>query len=636
MNKFLPLASCVLFLASVSQAQNLIPNPSFEDHITCPNSSSQMFYAVPWVQPPGHQGTSDYFHECCVSPIPLNNPPVGVPANLLGNQEARTGAAYGGFFTIDGPTDGDYREYIQAPLTQPLTIGIRYCVRFYVSLSDLSTNSTDGIGAYFSSQPVSGPGSLPLTFPAQVMVDSIITNYLGWQEVYGEFVADQAYAYITIGNFKVQGTTAIGGGAPFDPNTVPPTIPMPGAYYFIDDVEVYTEATCPVPCNIEFTNASIVADCNTNNGVAAVTVSGGSGNYTYLWGDGETTATLPGVGYGLYEVTVGDGPGCSRSADVFVGQNSSLALTFSPGFLQCASSPDGTVDIDVTGGTGPYTYLWSTGATTQNLDSVTGGVYTVVVTDADGCMLTDSTELTSIFGSEYTLIATDETCAGASNGSIFVQAGGTFPFPPTAYLWSNGGTTAGIYNLSAGTYSVEVTDFFGCTETLTGEVESHNGTFNVSISQQGNNLYATTAPNYQWHFNGNQISGATQQIYTISQSGNYYVVATGGLTCIDTSNIIEATYNPDNIFENTLLENVLVYPNPANESLNVLITLSNAEATEIKLLDVTGRVVWIFSKAEKTTETKCIIPVATLAEGIYVVQARAGAEQQYVKVIVKK
>lgn len=634
MNKFLPLASCVLFFASIAQAQNLVPNPSFEDFITCPNSSSQMFYAVPWVQPPGHQGTSDYFNECCVSPIPLQNPPVGVPANLLGNQEARTGAAYGGFFSIDGPTDGDYREYIQAPLTEPLTVGMRYCVRFYVSLSDQSTNSTDGIGAYFSTQPVSGPGSLPLSFPAQVMVDTIITNYLGWEEVYGEFVADQPYSYITIGNFKVQGTTAIGVGAPVDPNQVPPVLPMPGAYYFIDDVEVYTEATCPVPCNIEFTNASTVADCNTNNGIAAVTVENGSGNYTYLWETGATTETLTGVGYGLYEVTVADGPGCSRSVEVFVGQNSTLAVTMNPGILQCASEPDGDISIDVTGGAAPYTFLWSNGATTQDIDSLTGGTYTVVITDADGCMLTDSTEVTSFFSSESIITITDETCAGANNGSIFVTPGGIFPFPPT-YLWNTGATTAGIYNLAPGTYWVQTTDFFGCIDTLTATVGSGTGNFNVNISQQNNMLYATTSPNYQWHLNGVPIAGATQQTYTITQSGNYYVVASGGGACIDTSNTIEATYNPDNILENTLLNNVLVYPNPANENLNVVVSLNTPEAVEIKLLDVTGRVVWSSAKTEKTTETKCSIPVSSFAEGIYFVKASAGAEQQYIKVIIK-
>lgn len=635
MKNFLPLTFCFLFLASLTQAQNLVPNPSFEDHITCPNSSSQMFYAVPWSQPPGHQGTSDYFHECCVSPIPLQSPPVGVPANLLGNQAARTGDAYGGFFSIDGPTDGDYREYVQAPLTTPLTIGVRYCVRFYVSLSDNSTNSTNGIGAYFSTQPVSGPGSLPLQFNAQVTADSIIRNYTGWQEVYGEFVADQAYSYITIGNFITQGQTSIGAGAPANPNQVPPTLPMPGAYYFLDDVEVYTAATCPVPCNIEFTNASTVADCNMNNGVAAVNVLNGSGNYTYLWETGATTATLPGVGYGLYEVTVDDGPGCSRSVDVFVGQNSTLALSFSPGFLQCASEPDGDIDITVTGGTAPYTFLWSTGDTTEDIDSLVGGTYTVVVTDAAGCMLTDSMELTSIFGSESTVVATNESCAGANNGSLYVQPGGTFPFPPTAYLWSNGATTAGIYNLAPGTYTVDVTDFFGCVTTLTGTVGSGTGSFTVNISQQGNTLYSTTAPNYQWYHNDNLIPGATQQTYTISASGYYYVVASGGGNCIDTSNVIETSFNPDNILENNLIENVLVFPNPANENLNVVMSLTAPEATEIKLMDITGRVIWSFKQELKTTKFQCIIPVSAFAEGVYFVQANAGAQQKYIKVIVK-
>ncbi len=634
MAKFLLITTCSLLLAASSFSQNIVPNPSFEDHLSCPNSSSQTYLSVPWVQPPGHQGTSDYFHECCVSPIPLSSPPVGVPLNLLGHQDARTGMAYAGFFSIDGPTDGDYREYVQAPLTTPMTPGVRYCVRFYVSLSDQSTNSTDGIGAYFSTTPVTGPAALPLPFTAQVTDSTVITNSTGWHEVYGEFVASAAFAYITIGNFAVQGTTTISSGPPIDTTTVPPALPLPGAYYYIDDVEVYTAATCPTPCNIEFTNSSTVADCNMSNGVAAVTVTEGSGNYTYLWETGATTATLPGVSYGLYEVTVADGPGCSRSYDVFVGQNSSLALTFAPGFLQCASSPDGTVDIDVTGGTMPYTYLWSTGDTTQNLDSVAGGVYTVVVTDADGCMLTDSTELTSIFGSESTVVETNESCAGANNGSLYVQPGGSFPFPPTAYLWSNGGTTAGIYNLAPGTYTVDVTDFFGCITTLTGTVGSGTGNFSVNASQQGNHLYATTAPNYQWYLNGVPISGATGQTYYILESGNYYVVATGGGSCVDTSNIIEATYSTG-ILENSLLSAVSVYPNPADDNLNVVMSLSAPEATEIKLLDITGRVIWSYKQELKATEAKCSIPVSEFAGGIYFVLARAGTEQKHIKVIVK-
>jgi hypothetical protein len=622
MNKFLPLASCALFLASVSQAQNLVPNPSFEDFITCPMGTSEMFQSVPWTQPVGHTGTSDYFNACHTSFF------VGVPASTFADQAARTGVAYAGFIATE-LVSGDSREYIQAPLASPLVVGTNYCVRFYVSLAEASAVSCDGMGAYFSTSPNVGSGTLPIAFTAQVIDTTIINNYTEWQEVYGEFVADQPYGYITIGNFAPQGQNTTGAGAPpTPPTTFPPINQFPFPYYLVDDIYVGESAQCPVPCELQFTNVSTAADCNINNGIAAVTVAGGSGNYTYMWENGATTESLSGVGYGLHEVIVSDGPGCNRSYNAFVDQNTTLAVTFPPGIIQCASDSVNEIDIDVTGGTTPYTFLWSTGDTTEDLDSIPGGAYSVVVTDSAGCMFTDSTELTSLFGSELTVVETDETCAGANNGSLFVQPGGTFPIPPSSYLWSNGGTTAGIYNLAPGTYTVEATDFFGCISTLTGVVGIGTGSFSVNISQQDNMLYATTSPNYQWHLNGEPILGATQQTYNITESGNYYVVASGGGACIDTSNIIEATYNPDNIIENTLLENVLVYPNPANENLNVVITLSSAEATEIKLLDVTGRVVWTFAKTEKTTETKCSIPVSNFAEGVYFVKASAGAEQQ--------
>jgi|GEM_PF-2810784 len=633
MTKSLLLTACCLLLTAYTFSQNLIPNPDFENYISCPAGPGETFKAVPWVQPSGHQGTSDYFNVCNTSPIPLQPPPVGVPANLLGNQVARTGDGYCGFFTLDDPLDGDgYREYIQSPLTSPLVIGETYCVRFYVSLSDLSTNSTGGIGAYFSTQPVSGPGYLPLNFTPQVVVNSVINNYTGWEEVYGTFTATDAFAYITIGSFVAQGQHTVAGGAPVDTSTFPPQIPMPGAYYYVEDVYVGLEAQCPVPCNLQFTNASTVADCNMSNGTAAINVTGGSGNYTYLWENGATTATLPGVAYGLYEVTVGDGPGCELTQSVFVGQNSTLALTFSPGFLQCASAPDGTVDIDVTGGTPPYTYQWSTGDTTQNLDSVPGGVYTVIVTDSEGCMLTDSTELTSIFASESVVTITDESCAGANNGSIYLTPGGPFPFPPT-YLWSNGATTAGIYNLAPGTYTCDVTDFFGCTETITATVGSGSGSFNVNISQQGNTLYATPAPNYQWYFNGNAISGATQQTYNITQSGNYYVVATGGGTCIDTSNIIEATYNPDNILEYYVLENVSVFPNPASEVLNIVFDSElRKQNYEVEIVTVAGQTIL----KSAISNQQSLINISALSEGIYIVRISTDSAQRQMKLVVRK
>lgn len=230
-------------------AQNLVQNHSFENITACPIGPSELANATPWQQATTG-GTSDLFNVCNQSPFPFPTPipfpgfaaPVGVPANLLGFQQPRTGDSYAGFYALEGLSTAsvnDYREYVQAPLSQALSAGNVYNVKFYVSLCNTATIASDGIGAYFSTGPVSSAGSSVLSFIPQVAASQIISDTSGWVLVEGSFVATEAYTHITIGNFKDNASTTM---QPFTGESFGGAnglgVGIGGSYYYIDDVSV--------------------------------------------------------------------------------------------------------------------------------------------------------------------------------------------------------------------------------------------------------------------------------------------------------------------------------------------------------------------------------------------------------------
>jgi hypothetical protein len=120
-------------------------------------------------------------------------------------------------------------------------------------------------------------------------------------------------------------------------------------------------------------------------GGITTSVSGGTGSYTYLWSTGVTTANLTGVGAGLYSVTVTDANQCTTVNSWPVSQPSAVAASAVVTNASCPGQSDGTIDVNVSGGTGPYTYLWSNGAVTEDLSGIPAGTYSITVTDANGC-----------------------------------------------------------------------------------------------------------------------------------------------------------------------------------------------------------------------------------------------------------
>jgi hypothetical protein len=171
--------------------------------------------------------TPDYFNGC-------DNNQVGVPLNIAGYQNARTGNAYAGFATAHW-SSSDYREIIGIQLLTPLIIGQNYYVSFYVSRAENTNTATNKTGAAFSTVPYTFSNAIPIINIAHIYSDSIIADTTNWVQISGSFIADSAYQYVAFGNFFTDSAITYNQ---FDSS-------LTVAYYYIDDVCVSTDSlTC--------------------------------------------------------------------------------------------------------------------------------------------------------------------------------------------------------------------------------------------------------------------------------------------------------------------------------------------------------------------------------------------------------
>ncbi|MEZ4959522.1 MAG: SdrD B-like domain-containing protein [Saprospiraceae bacterium] len=262
-------------------------------------------------------------------------------------------------------------------------------------------------------------------------------------------------------------------------------------------------------------------------GTATATVSGGTGPYQYMWSTGATSATVSGLAPGTYGLTVTDFLGCTgvSSATIVPDGNIDLNLTASPS--STCGVADGTAAVTISGGTSPYSILWSTGSTAANISGLAPGNYSVTVTDANGCGANGSITVGGTPSIDLHITGVNAGCANNGSANAMVTPGsGT---PPFSYLWNTGATTSIINNLTAGTYSVTVTDAAGCTAEDMVTVTSSSS---ISVAATGTNVAcfgqstgsatamvtgAAGMVAYMW-----SNSGSTQTINNLA-TGTYFV-----------------------------------------------------------------------------------------------------------------
>ncbi len=291
------------------------------------------------------------------------------------------------------------------------------------------------------------------------------------------------------------------------------------------------------------------SSCNgDNDGVISISVTGGTTPYSYEWNNGATTEDLVNLTAGEYTVTITDANDCSVTATATFTDPAPITATTDATNVACSGGDNGTVQVAVDGGTTPYSFIWNNGATTQNINSLTAGNYTVTITDANNCTITTSA-LVDQAGD--LVVAVDQTtnvsCNGDNDGAVSISVeGGITPY---SFDWNNGAITKDLNNLSAGQYTGIITDANGCSiaatviitepEILTGQLNIDNitcsgantGQIDLSISG-GSSPYT-----YKWS------NGETTRNLSDEAGGVYLVTITDANDCVTelSGEILETT-----------------------------------------------------------------------------------------------
>jgi hypothetical protein len=237
-----------------------------------------------------------------------------------------------------------------------------------------------------------------------------------------------------------------------------------------------------------FTGSLDVSCFGAMDGSINVVASGGTGTLQYSINGAvfTTSPTFNGLAGGTYTVYVRDANGCLTTEEVVIDEPSELVVNASLSVVSCAGGDDGVVNLSVSGGTGPYFYMWSNGESTEDIFHLTAGTYSVTISDENGC---DATASYTIAQASTPLIVNgtvNNASSGTSaDGSIdLTPSGGSAPY---SFNWSNGATTEDVNNLLPGLYTVIVTDIYGCSSStsflvgITTAIEGGLNEFNIVL-----------------------------------------------------------------------------------------------------------------------------------------------------------
>jgi hypothetical protein len=264
-----------------------------------------------------------------------------------------------------------------------------------------------------------------------------------------------------------------------------------------------------------------------------------TGATSYAWSTNATTQSITVTTSGLYQVTVVDNKGCSGSSSpiqVTVLSPPNASITTIGSTALCAGQ---STSLSAPAGN---TYLWSNGASTQNITVNTAGTYSVQVTNAAGCSANSNVVTISVNPVPVANISANGATSFCSGGSVVLSASAG-----ASYLWNTGATTQSITVNSSGTFNVTVTGAGGCNATSAATSVTVNALPTASITANGNTTFCAGNSVLLSASNGNSYlwsNGATTPSISATAAGSYSVSVTNGAGCSATSTPVQITVNP--------------------------------------------------------------------------------------------
>jgi gliding motility-associated-like protein len=332
-----------------------------------------------------------------------------------------------------------------------------------------------------------------------------------------------------------------------------------------------------------------------SNGSANATPAGGTAPYNYSWNStpAQTSQTATGLTAGNYSVVVSDANGCTTTQNVNITEPLAITGPISSSDVTCYGGSNGSAFINVIGGIGPYTVSWNSNPVQNGLNAINllAGTITATVTDANGCVFTNTVNIVQPPALNATMTAwTPVSCNGGNNGSATVQSsGGTAPY---TYNWNTSPiqNNANATNMVAGSFTVTVTDANGCATISTVTITEPTPVL-VTVSQGD-----TICPNVAFNVSANGSGGSGNYTYNWSPNlgtGNAYTVYTStpttwSVSAVDANGCASAT--------STIPVDVFIFsPADLNVTSSPSICSGSAATITTFVTGNTGQLTWNWS-----------------------------------------
>jgi hypothetical protein len=385
----------------------------------------------------------------------------------------------------------------------------------------------------------------------------------------------------------------------------------------------------------------------------SVTATGGTAPYTYLWSTGDRTVSIANVTPGRYFVFVTDSRGCETTAIAVVSTPDDLQVKGTAADPVCYGASNGSIRLTVSGGTTPYTYQWNNGATAKDLHHITAGLYTVVITDRNGCSFTENFVLSNPEPLPVYLGEDRMLCNGQR-----LTLSPTVADHQTIFSWTGPdsfqATSAEITVDKAGTYRLTITDSKGCraTDEISISVNNVDISSEIFVSTEifaGDTVVIANISNpdpdsVEWLVEDSdslklvgmddyyaRVIFSCPGHYPIgfrAYKGDCFQETYKTVTVVDRDGAI------DDSFGESIIEEYYVHPNPNDGNFHVKITLNKTSAIRLRMINISsGSTV---SDKRHAGQKEYDIPYSeAITPGVYVMVLETASGYMNLKMIVR-